>query len=67
MTNTLQFGLKLRNSVQTKVVYNPTRPFYYKLQAANQVAMNSTQCVCVFTPLMGLSQPPQKAGASHED
>lgn len=51
MTNALQFGLKLRNSVQNKVVYNPTRPFYYKLQVANQVAMNNDVCarvrVCV--------------------
>ena len=32
---------------RNKVVYNPTGLFYYKLQVANQVAMNYDVCVCV--------------------
>lgn len=31
-------------SCQSKVAYNPTAPFYYKLQVANQVAMNYGVC-----------------------
>lgn len=32
---------------RNKVVYNPTGSCYYKLQVANQVAMNCGGCVCV--------------------
>lgn len=32
---------------RNKVVYNPTGLFYYKLQVANQVAMNYDVCVRV--------------------